>query len=49
MKILHFIHVMSAQMFYKWAMSEINPLHPDVPRIMMRQHELQDKARRIFA
>ena len=39
----------SAQAFYKWAMSEINPLHPDLPRIMMRQQELQDKARRIFA
>ena len=49
MKILHLIHVMTAQAFYKWALSEINPLHPDLPRIMMRQQELQDKARRIFA
>jgi hypothetical protein len=49
MKILHFIHVMTAQAFYKWALSEINPLHPDVPRIMCRQQELADKARRIFA
>ena len=30
-------------------LAEINPLHPDVPRIMLRQHELEDKARRIFA
>jgi hypothetical protein len=28
---------------------EINPLHPDLPRIMLRQQELADKARRIFA
>ena len=49
MKILNLIHVMVAQAFYKWALSEINPLHPDVPRIMMRHRELQDKARRIFA
>jgi hypothetical protein len=49
MKILHLIHVMVAQAFYSWAAREINPLHPDVPRIMMRQRELNDKARRIFA
>ena len=49
MKILNLIHVMCAQAFYKWALAEINPLHPDVPRIMLRQQELEDKARRIFA
>ena len=49
MKILNFIHVMVAQGFYRWAMSESNPMHPDVPRIMRRQMELADKARSIFA
>ena len=49
MKILNLIHVMVAQAFYRWALAEINPLHPDVPRIMLRQQELEDKARRIFA
>jgi len=49
MKILNLIHVMTAQAFYKWAMREINPMHPDVPRIMMRQLELADKAHRVFA
>jgi len=48
MKILNLIHVMLAQAFYNWAMREINPLHPDVPRILLRQMELDDKARRIF-
>jgi hypothetical protein len=49
MKILSLIHVMAAQAFYRWAMREINPLHPDLPRIMLRQQELSDKARRMFA
>jgi hypothetical protein len=49
MKILNFIHVSVARAFYSWAMKEINPMHPDVPRIMQRQRELEDKAQRIFA
>ena len=49
MKILNLIHVMFAQAFYKWAMREINPLHPDLPQILLRQKELDDKAKRIFA
>jgi hypothetical protein len=49
MKILNFIHVMVARAFYSWAMKEINPMHPDVPRIVQRQRELEDKAQRIFA
>jgi hypothetical protein len=49
MKILNLIHVMVAQAFYRWALREIDPLHPDVPRIMLRRRELEDKAQRIFA
>ena len=49
MKIINLIHVMVAQAFYSWAMREINPLHPDLPRIMLRHRELADKARRVFA
>ena len=49
MKILSLIHVMVAQAFYRWAMKEINPMHPDVPRIMLRQQELNEKYRRIWA
>jgi len=49
MKILNLIHVMIALAFYRWALREINPMHPDLPRIMLRQLELADKARRIFA
>ena len=49
MKILNLIHVVLAQAFYNWAMREINPLHPDLPRIMLRQSELSDKAKQLFA
>jgi hypothetical protein len=49
MKILELIHVTFAQAFYSWAMREIDPLHPDLPRIVMRQQELRDKAQRMFA
>ena len=49
MKIINLLHVVCAQAFYKWAMQEINPLHPDVPRIMLRQQQLNEKYRRIWA
>lgn len=49
MKILDLIHVTLAQAFYGWALREINPLHPDLPRILMRKQELADKAQRMFA
>jgi len=49
MKILTLLHVTLAQAFYRWAMREIDPTHPDVPRIMLRQQELSDKAQRLFA
>ena len=48
MKIIHLLHVVVAQAFYRWAMSEINPMHPDVPRIVRRQQELNEKYRRIW-
>jgi hypothetical protein len=48
MKVLHLLHVVVAQAFYRWAMSEINPMHPDVPKIVRRQQELNEKYRRIW-
>lgn len=30
-----------ALMYYRWAMSEMDPLHPDVPDIICRINELQ--------
>ena len=49
MKILHLLHVVCAQAFYRWAMNEISPMHPDVPKIMVRQQQLEEKYRRIWA
>ncbi|HYF42046.1 MAG TPA: hypothetical protein VEA35_06310 [Ramlibacter sp.] len=49
MKIINLLHLTFAQAFYRWAMREIDPLHPDLPRIVMRQQELRDKAQRMFA
>lgn len=49
MKIINLLHVVVAQAFYRWAMREINPMHPDVPRIMLRQQQLAEKYRRIWA
>ena len=49
MKILHLLHVVVAQAFYRWAMAEISPMHPDVPKIMLRQQQLAEKYRRIWA
>jgi hypothetical protein len=49
MKIINLLHVVLAQAFYRWAMREINPMHPDVPKIMLRQQQLNEKYRRIWA
>jgi hypothetical protein len=49
MKILHLLHVVVAQAFYRWAMNEISPMHPDLPKIMLRQQQLAEKYRRIWA
>jgi hypothetical protein len=49
MKVLELIHVTVAQAFYRWALREIDPMHPDLPRIVMKRLELADKARRMFA
>ena len=49
MKIFEMLHVMVAQAFYKWAMREIGPMHADVPSIMLRQHQLAEKHRLMWA
>ncbi|WP_290906316.1 hypothetical protein [Aquabacterium sp.] len=48
MKVLHLLHAWIGGAFYRWAMREINPLHPDVPDILVRQRRLQDKAERLL-
>jgi len=48
MKVLRALRLLCAQGFYRWAMREINPLHPDVPRIVQRQSELADAWRALW-
>ena len=47
MVVFKLIHVMMAQAFYGWALREIDPMHPDVPLLVLRRQELADKARRL--
>ncbi len=49
MKILDLIHVTFAGAFYRWALREIDPMHPDLPQILLRQQQLADKAKNVFA
>lgn len=49
MKIIRFIHLSFAQAFYGWALREIDPMHPDLPKLVMRRQELADQARQMFA
>ena len=49
MKIIRFIHVTFAQAFYGWALREIDPMHPDVSKIVLRQHELAMQHRQMWS
>lgn len=49
MKVLKFLHNTLAQAFYGWAMKEIPPTHPDVPKIVMRRQQLADEAKEMWA
>lgn len=49
MKIIKFIHLTFAQAFYGWALREIDPLHPDLPSLVLKRHNLADEARKLFA
>lgn len=49
MKIINLLHLTFARAFYHWALREIDPLHPDVPRILLKRQELDDKAQRMWA
>lgn len=49
MKILRFIHLSYAQFKTNWALREIDPMHPDLPKLVMKRRELEDQARKMFA
>ncbi len=48
MYVLQRLRVWLSQAFYRWALREINPLHPDVAWLLMRQRELLDQERRLW-
>lgn len=48
MNILRLLYVTAAQAFYRWALREISPMHPDVPHIIARQLHLADLSRRLW-
>jgi hypothetical protein len=48
MKVLKAVYIVIALGFYKWAMHEINPTHPDVPKIVRRQHHLREQWRKLW-
>jgi hypothetical protein len=48
MLVLRVCHNMLAIAYNQWALREINPLHPDVPRILLRLSELRDTARTLL-
>lgn len=48
MKVLHLLHCIAAQWFYRWAMKEIDPMHPDVPKILLRQQQLAEKFKSLW-
>ena len=49
MKVINLLYLVCAQAFYRWAMREIDPLHPDVAKIVLRQHDLALKQRRMWS
>lgn len=43
MEVLRLTWAWLASGFYSWALREISPLHPDLPRIVLRKQELDDR------
>lgn len=48
MKVIQLLYLAGAQAFYRWALREIDPMHPDVAVILARQCELESKYRRLW-
>lgn len=50
MKLLKLLYYVSARRFYRRAMEDIaTPLHPDVPKIRLRQVEIDDRLKELLA
>lgn len=48
MHIIRLVYLTIVRAFYNWALREIDPLHPDVPRLVLRQYELNERTRRLL-
>lgn len=48
MKVIRLAWLLWAKFWYAWAMREIDRLHPDVPKILRKQIEIEDKLKRIL-
>jgi hypothetical protein len=48
MKVMHLLFLVCARAYYRWALREIDPMHPDVGRIMLREQDLESTLRRIW-
>ncbi len=49
MRILSIVHVTLACAFYRWAMGQIPPLHPDLPRILIKWQEMEEREQQLWA
>jgi hypothetical protein len=41
MKALYPLWRLAALAFWRWAANEIDPLHPDLPRVVLRKNDLE--------
>lgn len=48
MHLFDLMYVIARRAFYHWAMREIDPMHPDLPGILVRQSEFDERARELF-
>lgn len=48
MQVIRLVYLASIRAFYRWALREIDPLHPDVPRLVLRQYELNERTTRLL-
>lgn len=47
MNVLELLYVACARAFYRWALAEISPTHPDVAWIVLRRRELEARYRHL--
>jgi hypothetical protein len=46
MKVIRVLQYTLQLAFRRWALSEINPLHPDLPRLVVEREQLRDLLRK---